>query len=313
MIRTAIFGTNKKCESIISLLKEREDCIISGTYTNINSTKSELPAKNYSLSFSNPDYLIDSSDVLIFADQVYFNFESIRKSLKKSKHVFIFPDSRIAFFQLVELNKLAEEAGVLFHIRNNTLIPELGVFLSKKDNGPDFINIHRSLNREKTLAGRSIFDSLYDEIIFAFTLSGYNLRKSGASTVPWCSPGPSLAEVRLEFDNGSTANIVVNNFALKDERHTEIYSGDKLIIMDSGKNEIRVIQKNPHETNTYSINISCEKENNSGTELYSFLDLLSFGNIPTHSFQSDIQSHLSTTMIIHDIFPYPIEELALRG
>ncbi len=313
MIKVGIFSSAGGFDSIISSIRIRPDCFLCGVYININAGEIFRQQKLSALRFTNPDHLTDISDVLIFADNAYFNVESIRKALKKSKHVFLFPDTRVSFYQLEELNKLAEEAGVVFSIWQPAPNAALKKLLGGQYREPFFMSINRSLHREQTLAGRTIIDSLYEEVLFALSLNKQNINKFYTTTVPWCSPGPSFIHVRIEFVNGSTVNLSLNNYTLKNERYTEIFSGDKMIEMKSGNSEINVLQKNPNETKTFSVNRGFDREADSDEGIKHFLEsaINGRGHSPS-AFGSGIEDHLSATRIIHKIIPFPVNEMEYR-
>ena len=308
MIRIAIFGNSIFSESIIRLTREYNNCLLTGIYSGsmaaLNKVENGLPVPLY----LNPDSLIEIADAVVFTDQVYLNFESIKKALKKSRHVFLFPDAKLSFFQTEELNKLAEEAGVMLYMKHKHLNPALKHLLQGHYRNPEYIHIYRKLNRTNAHAGKSIFDSLYHEIIFSLSINRHGHRKFQTSTVPYCSPDPSLINVRIDFVNGTTASITLNNFTREEERHTEIYAGDKMIVLDTNVPEICIVQKNPHETNSYSVNLSLEQEDNANDEYIQFLQRIDQGQLQSEPFESGILHHLTATQIIHEIIPYPVEK-----
>jgi hypothetical protein len=183
MIRIAVFGTKEKSEDIIRLINKNDDCILSGLYTKVY--ESDISP----ISSVHADTLTDNSDALIFTDQIFSDFDCIKKALKKSKHVFLFPDAKLSFYQLDELNKLADEAGVILYLKHN-LKPELKRLLQGHYGSPEYISIFRYHNRKNIHAGKTILDSLYKEIIFILAVNKHSTRKFSTSTVPYCSPDP---------------------------------------------------------------------------------------------------------------------------
>jgi hypothetical protein len=95
---------------------------------------------------------------------------------------------------------------------------------------------------------------------------------------------------------------------MREERHTEIYAGDKMIEMDTNNGDIKILQKNPNETKVYLINLSLENEDEALEEITHFLSLLQKANAPSDPVETGIFSHLTAMEIIHEIIPYPIEK-----
>jgi hypothetical protein len=302
MIRTGIFGTLNSLENTIENIRSFPEYLLTGFYCNDPLVYNPSHKSTILNRFSCPEDLISVSEVIIIADRPG-DFENIiHKVLKNSKHLLIFPDTSLSYNQLETFIKLAEEAGVflfLFHEDIKTRLPEI---IKKYFGRPEFIDIYRSIDQSVLTSQRSIFETFYEELFLVMKLNPLNPRKFLTTSIPYFSPEPNLLNIRIEFENGTSANVTINKFAEKTERRVEIFRHDRMAVIDSETGEIKIIGKDPDKTEIFTHSDN-QKLNSQKEGLFLFLNYILSGNFTSDPYETGIAAHRSAIEIIHQMIP----------
>jgi predicted dehydrogenase len=304
MIRTALIGSLNSIEKYLDDIYNSKHCLIVGIYCelkgNVESPFSDHPARL----FNSAEELLEISDIVIFTDPEIQHYELIKAALKCSRHVFLFPDIRLSFVRLEKLHKLAEEAGVLLYIRHKIVHAKVRSILDNHCLYPEYIDIYRYLKHGEIQAGKSVIESLYHEILFILAINTASVRRFYTSSVPYCSPEPSLINVRIEFENASTANLTINAHTSISSRLTEIFIRDKMIIIDNLRSNIKIIRSNPNETVNLDIPTDPDHEKGAISEILYFIEKIVNKDYKLKSFTTGVLNQKIATEILHRIIPY---------
>lgn len=304
MIRTALIGSLNSVEKYLNDIYTSKHCLLVGIFCELKGNE-EYPFTDHPTRlFDSPQELIEICDTVIFTDSEIQRYELIKMALKNSRHVFLFPDSRLSFVKLEKLYKLSEEAGVLLYIRHKFIHPKIISILDNHCKFPEYIDIYRYLKHGNMQAGKSIIESLYYEILIILAINTASVRRFYTSTVPYCSPDPSLINVRLEFENASTASLTINAHTDINSRLTEIFIRDKMIIIDNSRSMLKIIRSNPNETIQYEIPMDLEHEKGTILEMLYFIEKISNKDYKLKSFSTGVLNQKIATEILHRIIPY---------
>ncbi len=304
MIRAGVFGTGDILENALEELRRHNGFLITGYHSgNSIITKHEIIPQ-----FHMPDELISVSEALIITNNPGDFHEIIPMVLKNSRHLLIFPDYSLSFSQLDNLLKLAEEAGVVFYLHQDGVKEWMKDIVQKYCGKPEYLEVYSYIDKHHMIPGSNIFDSLYKAVSSVVKINPVNLRKFYTNLVPYCSPNPHMTNVRLEFENGTSANITVNGFFERSDTKIEVFRNDCEVIIDPLTPEIRVISKNPNSTRIF--NKPPERQNSTfGEGLDGFALRLFSPGLNTDPFESGIIAHKTATRIIHHFIPYPVRSL----
>jgi hypothetical protein len=302
MIRTGIIGPAKNLINTIKKISSDNEYTISGLFT-YDSVLDIYPAIDISSRFFiNPEELISGSDVIIIPGQAGEYEELIQKALKKSRHLFISPDTSLSLFQLETFIKLSEEAGVvlfLYHKDLNNLVPNL---LKHHFGKPEFIDIYRSVKNSGPDPRKNIMDVFYEEIFMVMQINPVNTRKYFTTSIPYFSNKPSLLNVRIEFENGTSANVTINKFHGENKNRLEIFRHNSIASVYQETNEIKIIQKNP-DKNLIIPDICPVNYNSFETGLRIFKNFISSGDYKSDKTENGVSAHRIAAEIIHQLVP----------
>ena len=296
MIRTAIIGPANNLISILENLTPIKEYYFVGAFC--HNAANESLDKNLKY-INNPDELISIADVIIVAERSGDYDDLIRKALKKSKHILIFPDSSLLSNQLENFVKLAEEAGVhlfLFNKNVNNRIPD---YITSRFGKPGFIDIYRY--PESSSSRKNIFEIFYEEIFTIMRINKGNPRKYFTTSIPYFSTEPFLLNLRIEFENGTSANLTINKYIQDNRSRMEIFGHDGIITILPETGDLKIIGI---PGNNESVPISYKKDNNDLLDgLRLFLHTISSGDYRSRPSENGINAHLFASKIIQQLVP----------
>ncbi len=302
MIRTGIIGPLKSLENIIENIISFPEYHLTGFFNNdpiIPDTFLKNPGIKQ---FSSPEELISVSEVIIISDRPGDFQETIQKVLKNSKHLLIFPDTSLSLNQLEIFTKLAEEAGVFLFLYHEDLIIGLPEIIKKYFGKPEYIDIYRSISQSELSSRQNIFEALYEELFMVLKLNPLNPRKFFTTSIPYYSPNPNLLNIRIEFENGTSANVTINKFPEKTERKVEIFRHDRMALICPQRGELNIIRKNHEKTEIFN-HSGILKVNSKKEGLSKFLNYIITGNFTSDPYTTGISAHSTAIEIIHQLIP----------
>jgi hypothetical protein len=301
MIRAGVFGSGDILENALETLRNHTGFLITG----YNSGGSLIRKHPFIKHFTLPEELISVSEALIITNNPG-DFQEISPIiLKHSRHLLIFPDYSLSFYQLENMIKLAEEAGVILYLHQEGVKEWMKDLVQKYCGKPEFIDVYSYIDKHRIVPGVGIFGSLYKAISAVMKLNPMNLRKFYTNLVPYCSPDPLMTNVRLEFENGTSSNITVNGFLERSDTRIEVFRNDCVAIIDPFAPEIRIINKNPNSTRIFNKNP--RSQNNMYYEGLDGFALRIFSPVLNNDpFESGVIAHNTATNIIHQFIPYPV-------
>ena len=304
MIRAGIFGSGTTLENALEVFRQHNNILVTGYHSGSSFIENHNSIPQYFM----PEELISVSEVIIISNNPGDFHEIIPLVLKNSRHLLIFPDYTLSFYHLDNMLKLAEEAGVIFYLHQDGIKEWMRDIVQKYCGKPEYIEVYCHIDKHHLIPGTNIFDTLYKAISVVMKLNPVNLRKFHTNLVPYCSPDPLMTNARLEFENGSSANITVNGFFERSDIRIEVFRNDCEVIIDPLTPEIRVISKNPNSTRIFNKPpdriINTFNEGIEGFALRLFTP--SLNNDP---FESGIIAHKTATKVIHQFIPYPVRTL----
>jgi len=157
------------------------------------------------------------------------------------------------------LKKLADEAGVKVQVghveRFNPAFIAAEPFIGE----PLFIEAHRlaQFNPRGTDVP-VVLDLMVHDLDILLTIVKSPITHISASGVSIVSPTPDITNARIEFENGTVANLTASRLSLKNMRKTRIFQRDAYITVDflDKKAEIFRINDTVDESNPLSATIT---------------------------------------------------------
>ncbi len=304
MIRAGVFGSGEILESALDTLRNHSGFLATGYHSRASIIHKQSVIQQY----SRPEDLISVSEALIITNNPGDFSEVIPMILKNSRHLLIFPDYSLSFYLLENMLKLADEAGVVFYLHQDGIKEWMKELVHKYCAKPEYIEIYSYVDKHHLNPGCGIFDTLYKAVSAVLKINPVNPRKFYTNLVPYYSPDPLMTNVRLVFENGTSANITINGFSERNESKIEVFRNDCEAVIDPFASEVRIICKNPNSIRIF--NKPPDRQSNILSEgLDSFALRLFSPATNSDPFESGIIAHKTATNIIRQFIPYPARSL----
>jgi predicted dehydrogenase len=298
MLKIGVLGAGHLGKIHLNCIKQIVNYDLVGFYDPVEETARQVEEELLIKSYDFIDSLIDMVDVVDIVTPTVRHFECAAKALRKRKHVFIEKPIVATPDEANALKKLADEAGVKVQVghveRFNPAFIAAEPFIGE----PLFIEAHRlaQFNPRGTDVP-VVLDLMVHDLDILLTIVKSPITHISASGVGIVSPTPDIANARIEFENGTVANLTASRLSMKYMRKTRIFQRDAYITVDflDKKTEIFRINDTIDDSNPLSTTITLadgsERQitfempeihpvNAIKTELESFYDAIVHNTIP---------------------------------
>ena len=259
MMKIGVLGAGHLGKIHLNCIKQVEEYDLVGFFDPIAETAKQVEAEMGVKSFDSIDSLIDAVDVVDIVTPTIRHFECALKALQKRKHVFIEKPIVATPEEANALKRLADEAGVKVQVghveRFNPAFIAAEPFIGE----PLFIEAHRlALFNPRGTDVPVVLDLMVHDLDILLTVVKSPIAHVSASGVNIVSPTPDITNVRIEFENGTVANLTASRLSMKNMRKTRIFQKDAYITVDflDKKAEIFRIQDEVNENNPLSMTIT---------------------------------------------------------
>ena len=131
------------------------------------------------------------------------------------------------------LRKLADEAGVKVQVGHVERFNPAFVAAEPFIQDPLFIEAHRlALFNPRGTDVPVVLDLMVHDLDILLTIVHSPVAHISASGVSIVSPTPDIANVRIEFENGTVANLTASRLSMKNMRKTRIFQKGAYIAVD---------------------------------------------------------------------------------
>lgn len=226
---------------------------ISGFYDPDFNTRTEVEKSFGIKSFESLDDLILSSDCVDIVSPTSFHYSIAKKAIQAGKHVFIEKPLTESIDQAKELVVLANYHQVKVQVghveRYNPAIRSLkGIELH-----PGFIEAHRlAMFNPRGTDVSVVLDLMIHDIDIVLSLIKSEILDVRANGICIVSNTPDICNARIEFKDGTVANLTASRISMKNMRKIRLFQSDAYISLDFLEKDAQVIRIKDHEENAES-------------------------------------------------------------
>ena len=259
MLKIGVLGVGHLGRIHINCIKQIEQYDLVGFYDPAVETAQQVEQELGVRHFDSIDSLINAVDVVDIVTPTVRHFECASKALQKRKHVFIEKPIVATPDEANALKKLADEAGVKVQVGHVERFNPAFIAAEPFIGTPLFIEAHRlALFNPRGTDVPVVLDLMVHDLDILLTIVKSPIAHISASGVSIVSPTPDITNVRIEFENGTVANLTASRLSLKNMRKTRIFQRDAYITIDflDKKAEIFRIKDTIDESNPLSATIT---------------------------------------------------------
>ena len=233
MLKIGVLGAGHLGKIHIKCIKQIENYELGGFYDPIEETARKVESEMEVKCFDSIDSLIDAVDVVDIVTPTIQHFACASKALQRSKHVFIEKPIVATPEEANALIKLADEAKVKVQVGHVERFNPAFVAAEPYIKSPLFIEAHRlaQFNPRGTDVP-VVLDLMVHDLDILLSIVKSPVTHISASGISIVSPTPDITNARIEFENGTVANLTTSRISMKNMRKTRIFQRDAYITVD---------------------------------------------------------------------------------
>ena len=242
MIKIGVIGVGHLGKIHLQCLKNIDTIDLVGFYDNNEATATEVENTSQITRFVSLSDLINKCDAIDIVAPTSFHHQLAMQVLNKGKHVFL---------EKPITSTLSEAKEIVSYSKAHNLKVQVGhverfndAYLEAKPylHNPLFIEAHRLAEFNPRGTDVSVvLDLMIHDIDIVLSIIQSPVSRISANGVSIISHQPDIANARIEFENGATANLTASRIALKKMRKMRIFQPNAYITMDFFKKETNVM------------------------------------------------------------------------
>lgn len=232
-MKIGVLGVGHLGKVHVKLLKQIPDFDLVGFY-DINKETSDFVSQTFGLkAYDSMAALIADVDAVDIVTPTPTHFECAQAAVKAGKHVFIEKPVTLTLKESEDLIKLVKEAQVIAQVGHVERFNP--AFLSIKEylNKPQFIDTQRfAIFNTRGIDVPVVLDLMIHDLDIVLSTIKSPIKRVSASGMSVITNTVDIANARLEFLNGSVANLSVSRIAVENTRKANFFQNDALITVD---------------------------------------------------------------------------------
>lgn len=244
MIKIGVLGAGHLGKIHIRLIKELAQTYrLVGIYDPDPEKISEAQELGEIEAFSSMEALVDAVDVVDVVTPTLDHYDCAVFALKRARHVFVEKPLTDTTQQARSLVSLTEESNMKLQVghveRYNPAFKHALPYLQR----PMFIETHRlaPFNPRGTDVP-VILDLMVHDIDIVLSVVNSSVQRVHASGVAVVSDSPDIANARIEFANGSVANLTSSRISMKEMRRSRFFQKDAYIAVDMLEHSLELVR-----------------------------------------------------------------------
>ena len=307
MLKIGVLGAGHLGKIHIKCIKQIDRYELVGFYDPDQATAKAVEEELGVRCFATIEALIDAVEVVDIVTPTVQHFECASKALQRRRHVFIEKPIVATPDEASKLMKLADEAGVKVQVGHVERFNPAFIAAEPYIKAPKFVEAHRlALFNPRGTDVPVVLDLMVHDLDILFTIINSPVKHVSACGVAIVSPTPDITNARIEFENGSVANLTASRISLKNMRKTRIFQDDAYITVDFLDKKTEITRIHDHEVTGYPYSLTLDLPggatkqitlerpeihplNAIQTELESFYDSIIHNTVPVVSIEDGVK------------------------
>ncbi|MDD3630583.1 MAG: Gfo/Idh/MocA family oxidoreductase [Bacteroidales bacterium] len=256
MLRIGVVGIGHLGKIHLNCIKEIPGFDLVGFY-DVNYEVAKEVEQSYKLkSYNNFEDLLNDVDVIDIVTPTVSHFEYAKKSLEAHRHVFIEKPIVTTIEEAKALMEISKNASVQIQIGHVERFNPAFIAARPYINDPKFIEAHRlSFYNPRGTDVPVVLDLMIHDLDILLTIVNSPIKNIYANGVPVITNNIDIANARIEFVNGSVANLTASRVSMKKMRKMRLFQKDSYISLDFLNKQSEVIQIEDNVINNSDDNI----------------------------------------------------------
>ena len=241
-IRIGVIGIGYLGKFHLEKFQKNKDCqlvwLIDKNIKNIKNYKDK-----YNIS-TNYKEIVDDVDAVSIVTPTVNHYEIARYFIERNKHVLIEKPMTQTVSEAKKLINLAKKYKKTIQIghleRFNPVIRKVSSLIKN----PLFIEVHRLAQfNPRSTDVNVVYDLMINDIDITTSLVPSKIKKISSFGKSIITNKIDIANARLEFFNGTIANLTASRISQKSERKIRIFEKDKYLSLDFLQPKLKIVEK----------------------------------------------------------------------
>ena len=241
-IRIGVIGIGYLGKFHLEKFQKNKDCqlvwLIDKNIKNIKNYKDK-----YNIS-TNYKEIVDDVDAVSIVTPTVNHYEIARYFIERNKHVLIEKPMTQTVSEAKKLINLAKKHKKTIQIghleRFNPVIRKVSSLIKN----PLFIEVHRLAQfNPRSTDVNVVYDLMIHDIDITTSLVPSKIKKISSFGKSIITNKIDIANARLEFFNGTIANLTASRISQKSERKIRIFEKDKYLSLDFLQSKLKIVEK----------------------------------------------------------------------
>jgi predicted dehydrogenase len=205
----------------------------------------EIAEKYNTKYFHNFEQLLDRVDAVSIAVPTKYHFNIAQVALQKNTHLLVEKPIAKSVEEAEEIVRLSQGKKLSLHVGHIEWFNPALLTIKDKIQTPLFIESHRlhQFNPRGTDVAVVLDLMIHDlDIVLHFVRSP--IRRIDALGVPVLTDTEDLANARIEFENGTVANLNASRVSRENQRKIRFYQKNTYITVDTLNRKVEIYRKN---------------------------------------------------------------------
>lgn len=240
-LKVGVIGTGHLGKLHTRIFKTVNNCTLEGVY-DMDLQRAKECAAEYSVrAFESLEELLSSVDAVSIVSTTSAHYELAKLALERNKHVFVEKPITALIPEAEELIMIARERQLNLQVGHIERFNPALLSLEDYKLEPKFIQSDRlaQFNPRGTDVA-VVLDLMIHDIDIILSLVKSEVKRISASGVAVVSDSIDIANARIEFENGTVANVTASRISQKRMRKMRMFQKDAYITLDfqSGTSEV---------------------------------------------------------------------------
>jgi predicted dehydrogenase len=242
-IKTGLIGVGHLGKIHLNCLKNIPTVDVIGFYDPDSDTAQEVEQKQLIKRYSDEQELLSVCDAVDIVAPTTMHYELAMEAMRQGKHVFLEKPITATLQQSQQIVAYAQEHNLKVQVGHVERFND--AFLAAKQylNNPLFIETHRLAEFNPRGTDVSVvLDLMIHDIDIVLNIIKSPVKRISANGVAVISDTPDIANARIEFENGATANLTASRISLKKMRKMRVFQPNAYITMDFLEKQANIMQ-----------------------------------------------------------------------
>ena len=233
MVKIGLIGVGHLGKIHLNCLRDIAQVELVGFYDNDDAVAEEVEQKYQIKRFSSEKELVENCDAVDIVTPTLLHYDIAMDAMRKGKHVFLEKPITATLQESQAIVDYAKESGLVVQVGHVERFND--AYLSAKPylKNPLFIEAHRLAEFNPRGTDVSVvLDLMIHDIDIILNMIQSPIKHISANGVPVISETPDIANARIEFENGATANLTASRMSMKKMRRMRVFQPQAYIAMD---------------------------------------------------------------------------------